>query len=286
MKKLLLQLDPDRNPSAFDRIVAYDAGADEVLSYGGVTAADVMPLIHGAIFTRGPEDLRSTAVFVGGSDISLGEEILREIEKAFFGPLRVSVLLDGAGSNTTAAAAVVAASRHAKLEGAKAVVLGSSGPVGRRVARLLALSGAKTVVASRSLERAGEVAREVKERSKDASLEAVATGTPQELAAALDGAGIVIAAGGPGARLLPRDQRLAAKSLRVAIDLNAVPPEGIEGVKATDAAKERDGTTAYGAIGVGGFKMKIHKAALRKLFESNDQVLDLERVFELAKTLG
>jgi len=285
-KKILIQLDSDPYPSVFDRVVAVDAGADFIFAHGGVKPASVRDLVHGAIFTRGPEDLRSTAVFVGGSDISLGEEILREIEKAFFGPLRVSVLLDGAGSNTTAAAAVVAASRHAKLEGAKAVVLGSSGPVGRRVARLLALSGAKTVVASRSLERAGEVAREVKERSKDASLEAVATGTPQELAAALDGAGIVIAAGGPGARLLPRDQRLAAKSLRVAIDLNAVPPEGIEGVKATDAAKERDGTTAYGAIGVGGFKMKIHKAALRKLFESNDQVLDLERVFELAKTLG
>ena len=285
-KRILIQLDSDPAPSVFDRVVAVDAGADFIFAYGGVKPASVRDLIHGAIFTRGPEDLRSTAVFVGGSDISLGEEILREIEKAFFGPLRVSVLLDGAGSNTTAAAAVVAASRHAKLEGSRAVVLGSSGPVGRRVARLLALSGARTVVASRSLERAGEVAREVKERSKDACVEAVATSTPQELAAALDGAGIVIAAGGPGARLLPRDQRLAAKSLRVAIDLNAVPPEGIEGVKATDAAKERDGVVAHGAIGVGGFKMKIHKAALRKLFESNDQVLDLERVFELAKTLG
>ena len=285
-KKILIQLDSDPHPSVFDRVVAVDAGADFIFAHGGVKPASVRDLVHGAIFTRGPEDLKSTAVFVGGSDIALGEEILREVEKTFFGPLRVSVLLDGAGSNTTAAAAVVAASRHAKLEGSRAVVLGSSGPVGRRVARLLALSGARTVVASRSLDRAGEVAREVKERSKDASVDAVATGTPQELTAALDGAGIVIAAGGPGARLLPREQRVAAKSLRVVIDLNAVPPEGIEGVKATDAAKERDGVIAYGAIGVGGFKMKIHKAAIRKLFESNDQVLDLERVFELARTLG
>ena len=285
-KKILIQLDSDPHPSVFDRVVAVDAGADFVFAYGGVKPAAVRDLVHGAIFTRGPEDLKSTAVFVGGSDIALGEEILREVEKTFFGPLRVSVLLDGAGSNTTAAAAVVAASRHAKLEGASAIVLGSSGPVGRRVARLLALSGARTVVASRSLERAGEVAREVKERSKDASVEAVATSTSQELAAAIESAEVVIAAGGPGARLLPRDQRLAAKSLQVAIDLNAVPPEGIEGVKATDAAKERDGVIAYGAIGVGGFKMKIHKAALRRLFESNDQVLDLERIFELARTLG
>jgi hypothetical protein len=285
-KKILVQLDSDPAPSVFDRVVAVDAGADFVFAYGGVKPASVRDLVHGAIFTRGPEDLKSTAVFVGGSDIALGEEILREVEKTFFGPLRVSVLLDGAGSNTTAAAAVVAASRHAKLEGSRAVVLGSSGPVGRRVARLLALSGGRTVVASRSLDRAQAVAREVKERSKDASVEAAATGSPPELAAALEGAEIVIAAGGPGARLLSRDARVAAKSLRVAIDLNAVPPEGIEGVKVTDAAKERDGVIAYGAIGVGGFKMKIHKAALRRLFESNDQVLDLERIFELARTLG
>ena len=53
MKRLLLQLDADRHPSSFDRIVALDAGADEVLSYGGVTPDDVAPLVHGAIFTRG-----------------------------------------------------------------------------------------------------------------------------------------------------------------------------------------------------------------------------------------
>ena len=38
MKKLLLHLDTSPAPSVFDRVVAYDAGADEVLSYGGVTA--------------------------------------------------------------------------------------------------------------------------------------------------------------------------------------------------------------------------------------------------------
>ena len=29
-------------------------------------------LVHGAIFTRGPKDLKSTAIFVGGSDVSAG----------------------------------------------------------------------------------------------------------------------------------------------------------------------------------------------------------------------
>lgn len=62
MKKILLQLDTDKHPSSFDRIVPYDAGIDEVLSYGGVAAADVRGLIYGAFFTRGVPDLKNTAV--------------------------------------------------------------------------------------------------------------------------------------------------------------------------------------------------------------------------------
>jgi hypothetical protein len=34
MNKILVQLDTDEYPSLFDRIVAYDAGADEVIGYG------------------------------------------------------------------------------------------------------------------------------------------------------------------------------------------------------------------------------------------------------------
>ena len=33
---------------------------------------------------------------------------------------------------------------------------------------------------------------------------------------------------------------------------------------------------AYGAMGVGDTKMKVHKAAIAKLFERNDQIFDAE----------
>src|SRR6266853_770528 len=105
MRKLLLQLDSSRLPSAFDRVVAYDSGADEVMSYGGVTEADVRDLIHGCIFTRGPKDLKNTAVFVGGSDIAVGEQLLAAATNAMFKPFSVSAMLDSNGSNTTAVAA-------------------------------------------------------------------------------------------------------------------------------------------------------------------------------------
>src|SRR5687768_12730716 len=106
MKKLLIQIDSSPHPSVFDRVVAFDGGADEVMSYGGVAPGDVRDLVHGAIFTRGPKDLHHTAIFIGGTDMAAGELLLSAVTKVFFGPMRVSVMLDSNGSNTTAVAAV------------------------------------------------------------------------------------------------------------------------------------------------------------------------------------
>jgi hypothetical protein len=286
-RKILIQLDSDPQPSVFDRVVAVDAGADEVFSYGGVKPEQVRGLVHGAIFTRGSKDLKSTAFFIGGSDVAAGERLLHEVKQHLlpqFG-LRVSVLLDASGANTTAAAAVRAAARHLKLAGAAALVLGGTGPVGQRVARLLAREGAEVRVGSRQRDRARGVCDAIRTKINQARLEPVATSTPEELRAALEGRELVIAAGAAGAVLFPKSARAAASRLRVAIDLNAVPPSGIEGVEVMDKAKERDGVLCYGAIGVGDTKMKVHKAALALLFESNDQIMDAEEVYALAAAL-
>src|SRR6476646_9285329 len=144
-RKILIQLDSDPQPSSFDRVVAVDAGVDEVFSYGGVRPEQVRDLVHGAIFTRGPKDLHHTALFVGGSDVAAGERLLAEAVRHMipqFG-LRVSVLLDANGANTTAAAAVRAAAKHLDLSSTRALVLGGTGPVGQRVGRLLARQGAQ-----------------------------------------------------------------------------------------------------------------------------------------------
>src|SRR6188768_2356675 len=93
-KKILIQLDSDPQPSVFDRVVAIDAGADELFSYGGVRLDQVRPLVHGAIFTRKPSDLKRTAIFVGGSDVAVGEKILAEAAASMLSFLKVSVMLD------------------------------------------------------------------------------------------------------------------------------------------------------------------------------------------------
>ncbi len=283
--RILIQLDPDSHASVFDAVVAVDAGVEHLLQYHSVQPDQVRDLVHGAMFTRSPQDLASTAIFIGGSNVAQGEELLRRATKCFFGPMRVSVLLDANGANTTAAAAVLAAAKHVDLKGATATILAGTGPVGQRAARLLARQGAHVRLASRSLQKGEEACNSVRSRIPEANLQAVMTSSPSDTAAAVAGAQIVIAAGAAGIQLLSADVLKTATTLKVAIDLNAVPPLGIEGIEVMDKAKEHSGVICYGAIGVGGNKMKIHRAAIERLFTRNDLVLDAEEVFALGQGL-
>ena len=117
MKKILIQLDTDEHPSTFDAIVAHDADVDVLLSYGGIEPDAVRGLVQSAFFTRGPKDLATLAVWVGGSSVGAGEEVLAEVEKAFFGPFRVSAMLDSNGCNTTAATTVARLAARDRPEG-------------------------------------------------------------------------------------------------------------------------------------------------------------------------
>lgn len=286
MQKILIQLDTDPQPSVFDRVVAVDADVDQLFSYGGVSPDSVEPLVHGAIFTRGMKDLAHTAIFIGGSNVAVGEALLARVRATFVGPLRVSVMMDSNGSNTTAAAAVLSARKHLTLARTAATVLAGTGPVGLRAAQLLASGGARVRLGSRSAEKAARACEAIRSLlGPAADLTPCATGTANELESACQGAELIIAAGAAGAELLSAGLRKSLTSLKVAIDLNAVPPAGIAGIEVVDKGVDRDGIVCYGAIGVGGLKMKIHKAALRKLFESNDQVLESGAIYALGEAL-
>jgi hypothetical protein len=195
--------------------------------------------------------------------------------------MRVSVMIDTHGANTTAAAAVLCAKKHMSLAGATATVLAATGSVGRRAVRLLAREGASVRVASRKISRAMELCDDPAILPKDTKFEAWETSDESSTRSALDGADLLIAAGAPGVEVVSDKIRQQSKSLRVVIDLNAVPPFGVGGINPQDKAVERDGQTCYGAIGVGGTKMKLHKAAIRRLFEQNDLILDADEIFDL-----
>ena len=53
-----------------------------------------------------------------------------------------------------------------------------------------------------------------------------------------------------------------------------------------DRGVERNGKIIWGAIGFGTLKLAVHRASIKKLFESNDQVFDAEEIFSLAKEMA
>jgi len=106
MKKILVQLDTDLHPSPFDAIAAYDADVDLVLGFGQITPDNLADVVQGALFPRGPDGLKNTAFWVGGSKVRDGEAVFKAARKLFFDPFQPSIMLDSDGSNTTAAAAV------------------------------------------------------------------------------------------------------------------------------------------------------------------------------------
>src|SRR5260370_34580072 len=164
MKRVLLLLDSDPIPNAYDIIVGYDGGADHIVSYGGITPGNVGPLIDGAVFTRGPSEKKLTAMFIGGANMAAGEELLAAVTKRFFGNFRVSVMLDSNGSNTTAAAGVALIAKAVPLANKKVVVLSGTGPVGLRSAALFAKEGAQVTLTSRDQQRAAAAGQLIQAR--------------------------------------------------------------------------------------------------------------------------
>jgi hypothetical protein len=285
MRKLLLQLDSSRLPSTFDQIVAYDAGADVIMSYGGVTEGDVRDLIHGCIFTRGPKDLHNTAVWIGGNNMSAGEQLLAMAQDALIPPLSVSIMLDSNGSNTTAVAAVVKIEETlGNVAGKKVLILAGTGPVGQRAAGLLANDGAHVTITSRKPEQ-GEKARQFISARFNVHVEAVTLNDPSVLPQLLDGVEVLLNSGPAGVQMVPRQAWTSSKSLKIAVDLNAVPPLGIEGLDVEDGGIVQNGVVVFGAFGIGNFKTKLHKACVARLFTRNDLVLDAEAIADIAREL-
>jgi hypothetical protein len=281
MKKLLLHLDTDPVPSTFDQAVAYDSEVDNIIAYGGATRDNVTAHVHGMIFTRGGKNLKNSAIFIGGSNVPASELVGSAVKKAFFGPVRVSVMLDPNGSNTTAAAIARKVMSNYDITGKKVVILGS-GPVGQRSALYFLKEGAaEVVITSRSLARA----KAITEQMKTAYGVDVTPGESRSdecVQTLLSDAHVAIASGPAGVCVLPKLAWEGNNTLEVIADVNAVPPLGVEGMEVMDKGTEKAGIRFYGAIAIGNYKMKVHRAAIATLFESNDLFLDETTIYDIA----
>jgi methylenetetrahydrofolate/methylenetetrahydromethanopterin dehydrogenase (NADP+) len=287
VKKILIQLDTDQHPSTFDAMVAHDAGIDALLQYGGIEPDAVRGLVQSAYFTRPPGDA-NLAVWVGGSSVGEGEEVLEHVKGAFFGPFRVSVMLDSNGCNTTACTTVARLAQEMEFDGRRVVIVGA-GAVGLRAAKLLIDEGCDVTVSGIPKDRfEGREYRRARglTTAEERGMRIAEPDDDEALGQLLDGASLVLAAGPAGIELLPEDVWRGIESIEVLADFNAAEPLGVAGTDAQDDMKDYDGKRVLGALAIGGPKMKVHKTCVRRLFETSEAELDVDGVYEIAKELG
>ncbi len=287
MKKILAYISPERYASLFDLIVAYDAGADVVIPYCNIDLDDIGDIVHDCVFTRHPNDLKNTAIFIGGHDVDNGEELMNKVLGTFNelpDAFRVSVAMDPDGAYTTSSACVIKIknSLHGNLSGLNATILAGTGPVGKRISVLLAKEGCNVLLTSRKLKRA-ENARDMIKKNYNVKVRAFEANNDETTEKAVSDSDIVVTTGPEGVQILPR--KIWSKSpVKIMADINAVPPYGIEGVDVRDDCKKIEkGKIGIGALAIGNLKMRCHYKIVKKLFEEKGIIFDLERVYEIAE---
>ncbi|MEJ2454793.1 MAG: methylenetetrahydromethanopterin dehydrogenase [Candidatus Thiodiazotropha sp.] len=291
---LLHMLTAAKNLSPFDVNMAYDAGWTACTPYIDVALEEVRDLVQDAIFSRGPKGVKRTGIFIGGRDAHLAMEMMQTAKQSMVPPFEVSLFADPSGAFTTAAGMVACVERELKkldsagLKGQRVVVFGGTGPVGSTAAMLAATAGAEAVIVSHeSLSKAQSVVELCNNRygsdllAADGSSEAGIV----ELASQAD---VVFNAAKAGVQVLNAGHLQSATRLKVACDVNAVPPEGIEGVGVLDDAKpiagSPSGAVGIGALTVGNVKYQAQHQLLKKMFESGEpQFLDFNSAFEVAR---
>jgi methylenetetrahydrofolate/methylenetetrahydromethanopterin dehydrogenase (NADP+) len=283
MKQILIQLDTDPHPSPFDAIAAYDADVDIVLGFGAITPDNLADVVQGAMFPRGPDGLKNTAFWVGGSKVRDGEAVFAAARKLFFDPFKPSIMLDSDGSNTTAAGGLAVVRGAVQLDGSKVAVIGV-GPVGLRTAELLRREGAEVTVLTfppdvfeGTFRRASGI-----KLAQEAGFEVTEPDSSDELDAALPGHVAIFAAGPAGIQVLRRSGWEGVDGLKVVVDYSAADPVGVEGVGRDDDLKVQDGVRTLGALAVGAPKMKLQKRCVQRMFETKGTVMDLDGVYDVA----
>jgi len=297
-RSIMHMFTPRTHTSPFDINMAVDAGYDMAFHYQNVQLNEITDMTQDVIFSRGPTGVKKTGIFIGGRDIGLAMDMLSAAKKAMVPPFEVSVFADPSGAFTTAAALVACVERELMkkskhgFKGAKTVVFGGTGPVGLATAVIAAEQGADTTIVDHfSLDTALDFAAEAKRRY-NVDLKATTAASDADKARLISDADVVFCAAKAGVQVLNASVLADAKQLKVAGDVNAVPPLGIEGIKLMDSgaplihAKNAKDAVAVGALAVGNVKYHLQHELLRQTLESDSPVyLDFRDAFRNARKL-
>ncbi|GAP37712.1 NAD(P)-dependent methylenetetrahydromethanopterin dehydrogenase [Piscinibacter sakaiensis] len=277
---ILHMFTPGAQMSPFDVNMAADAGYQVITPYCGVTLEQVTGLTQDAIFSRGPKGVARTGIFIGGRDVLLAADMLERARAALVPPFQVSLFADPSGSYTTAAALVAATEaalrRHhgLALRGLRVLLLGGTGTVGRIAGVLCAREGATAVLSSHKGLAAAQAAAGQTGARFGVTLEAVSGHTDAERRAAIAEADVVMGVAAAGVQVMTAADRAIAARLRVAADVNAVPPEGLAGVGVMDDGRPLEGTAAVGlgALAIGNVKYQVQHRLLVRMREAKPAV--------------
>lgn len=298
-RSILHMFDPMPNNSPFDINMALDAGFDVLMPYSNVKLENIQNLTQDAIFSRSPSGIKKTGIFIGGRDIGLAIDMLEATKPAMVPPFEVSVFADPSGAYTTAAALVACVEKalrqiHGKeLKDCKALVFGGTGPVGIATGVITSLQGADTVLVDHlSIETANDAAKQYNRRFNSTLKGAVAKNDAEKIALLAD-TDIVFCTAKAGIRVLSATVLSQTQQLKVAGDVNAVPPAGVEGIGLNDMAtplihaSRTSNAVGVGALAVGNVKYQTQHALLKSMLETDQPVfIDFREAFSKARTLA
>ena len=297
-RSILHMLDPMPNNSPFDINMAMDAGFDVLMPYSNVKLDSVNRLTQDAIFSRSPAGVKRTGIFIGGRDLGLAIDMLDASKQAMVPPFEVSVFADPSGAFTTAAALVACVEKELKikhgkdLKDCKALVFGGTGPVGIATGIIASLAGADTALVDHlSIEAASDVAKDYNRRF-GCSLKGAYASSDADKIQLVANADIIFCVAKAGVQVLSSAVLKEAKQLKVAGDVNAVPPMGIEGIKRNDLgaplihALSSQGAVGVGALAVGNVKYQLQHEMLKLMLETDKSLyLDFREAFIKARDL-
>lgn len=282
--RILIHLDHNPHPRVFDQIMSLDGGADQILAHGDVDPQDVPLLVSGALYSRPLEELSRTAILVTGTNDRVIAEMVRQARRAFFGEYRVSLMSECKGGNTVAAATAMRIGQLVDLAGVPALVIGG-GPAGARVAGLLARAGADVTLTVFDEEEA-EDRSEFIAATFERSVPAIVWKSGEPLKELLAGRRIVVTTGPPGLTLLPGAAWSHSPSLQLLVDVSGAEPAGIEGLTGEEDGDPVDGVArTLGGLAISRYKVRVHREAVRRLFDSQPVVLGTLEIAQLAREI-
>jgi methylene-tetrahydromethanopterin dehydrogenase len=290
---ILHMLTTAKNLSPFDVNMALDAGWVSALPYTNVEPSEVQGLVQDAIFSRSTKNLKRTGIFIGGRDTKQAMDMLKIAKRSMVPPFEVSVFADPSGAFTTAAGMVAAVERELQskfntgLEGKTILALGGTGPVGQAAAVIAAQAGAHVRIIGRQLDKAQAIADLCSNEFGDGKI-TVTAGADADKAEYIKTADVVFATGAAGIELLSAELIASAPQLKVAADVNAVPPAGIAGVDAfhngAPIPGSASGAVGIGALAIGNIKYQAQNSLLKKMLNTETPLyLHFEHAFEVAR---